>query len=321
MNKIIKTLAVNFAILLFLLVCTEIITYFVCLKHFKSSMAAIFKAPKFQYVLHPYINQADIVNFFDGTDNRTRGRLPDGLQYDGVPIVIFGCSFAHGWGLNPNQTFSYKLADILKRPVYNRAVPGQSVQEMYYQSDKNIFYDTIKKSDTVIYVLYEDHYRRMYTKALNVLYPEVLLHYDIKNNDLIYENYLNPLKNLFNSLYTVKVLREKYTKYFINNPQNADKITNDTMLYFIKTRDNLENRWGDKVKFYVLFYGDILYSEKLKAKLRENNFIPWETKELTSENLFSSKYNSKEISHPTEAAWDLLTPFVAERILEGEEGK
>ncbi len=319
MTKIIKILAVNFLIFIFLIASFEIITYFVCLKHYKETKVSILPLPKFKYMCYPPIHQTDIITFFDGTNNTDRGRLPDGTDYNGIPIVIFGCSFAYGWGLKPNQTFSYKLSEILKRPVYNRAVSGQSFQEMYYQTKKLIFYDLVKKSDTVIYVLMDDHFRRMYVNSVNVLFSEVLLHYDIKdNNELVYERYSNPLKNLFNSLYTVKVIKEKYINYFLNKPENAEKITDDALLYFIKSRENLEEKWGEKINFYVLFYGNIPYSDILKDKLQKNDFMILDTKEMTEENLYDTKYFSKEISHPSEDAWDLLTPIVAKEIIENE---
>ncbi len=88
----------------------------------------------------------DLEGYFLGKDN-THGRKPDGLKYKNKDsIIIFGCSYALGQYLNYNQTFSYKLAEFLKRPVYNRAISAGSFQHMYMQTISDSLYKTVTKS-------------------------------------------------------------------------------------------------------------------------------------------------------------------------------
>lgn len=243
-----------------------------------------------------------------------KGRKPSGLEYSAVPITIFGCSFAQGQFLENNQTFSYKLSKLLKRPVYNRAVNGQGFGEMYYQSELPEFYSEVPKSDTVIYVMIDDHYRRSYINTISILDRYFLLHYKVRNKELKFEDYKNPFMNFFKSLYISKYTNLMYAEKFVSKDENADKITNDALLYFTKTRENLEKKWG-KINFYVLLYGKIRFEEELTEKLEQNGFVVIKTSNLTSADLENdTKYIIENNGHPTEKAWDLLTPKIAEII-------
>ena len=46
-------------------------------------------------------------------------------------IVFIGCSNTFGSGLNPEQTFAYKIAQSLNLPLVNLGVPGASLDECY----------------------------------------------------------------------------------------------------------------------------------------------------------------------------------------------
>ena len=49
-------------------------------------------------------------------------------------------------------------------------------------------------------------------------------------------------------------------------------------------------------------------------KLKKNGFIVFSTNDITNENLKIEKYMMQDNNHPTEKAWDLLTPKIAERL-------
>ncbi len=305
----------NFLLIIICLAISEYKIYKINSEKFFGSGYFVLPATISYITNTPAIHKNEIENYFNGKDNILSGRLPEGLNYKNPPITIFGCSFAYGQFLDANQTFSHKLSKILQCPVYNRAIPAQSFQEMYYQSTNKSFYEQVPPSDTVIYIMISDHYRRSYVNTVGVTETYFLLHYKIKNGNLIYEKYDNPILNFFKSLYTVKLLNIKYFEHYINNPKNADKITDDTLLYFIKTRENLEAQWKNNIKFYVIFYADdILYSDLLKEKLQSNGFKVIETKDLTDADLYDDFYLNKDNRHPSEAVWDLLTPDIARII-------
>lgn len=233
------------------------------------------------------------------------------------PYIIFGCSYAYGQSLNYNQTLSYKLSEILKIPVYNRAIAGGGLQVMYMQVNSDSFYKEVPDFNTCIYVFMEDHYRRMLGETFFINDDYFYPYYKYNKGNLVYYERNNPIVNFFNSSCTIRLIQSKYHQYYLENPKNEDKITDFVLAYFIKTREKLESKSGHKIKFYVILYDWITYNETLKRKLGENNFIVIDTLDIAYNNnvsLSDEKYFSQVTKHPTEAVWDLLTPHIAEII-------
>lgn len=268
---------------------------------------------KFGYLTKPLYG-INLATYFSGDDNSFKGRKPDGLEYNANPITLFGCSYAHGQYLEPEQTFSYRLAHMLKRPVYNRAIPGKGLAKMYFQSENDIFYRDVPKSDTVIYLMIDDHYRRMKLSFIEVSDAYIHVTYSKKGDKLVKDDFSIPIKCLLNSTYINKLARKKWVHYYINNPKYADELTDEVLLYFIGTRKNLEEHWQNKINFIVIFYDSWLkHSGMLKEKLEKNNFKVIDIKELTNEDLFSEKYFSPKTIHPTAETWELLTPLIVNK--------
>lgn len=259
------------------------------------------------------IYSVDISIYFSGIPDDFSGRKPDGLEYKTTPITVFGCSYAHGQYLKYNQTFSYKLSELLKRPVYNRAIPAKGLAKMYYQSENDAFYKDVPKSDLVIYIMLDDHYRRM--KSSNLDMTEIYKHrtYKVKNGELILNNETNPILCFLRSTYIYKAISCKLVERSVDNPKNAEKLSDEAALYFIKTRENLEKRWGTKVDFVVIYYNHWLrYGDLLRAKLEANGFKVINMNQITHENLLTEKYFSPITLHPTEDVWDLITPKIVD---------
>jgi len=119
MIKKIKIIISNIIIFVILFTVFEAAIYFADYKNNKLKL-------KFCWDTGQMHTNYNLKGFFNGRSNRgSSGRKPDGLEYKNkTPILIFGCSFAFGQYLNHKKTVSYKLSKLLKRPVYNRSVPG-----------------------------------------------------------------------------------------------------------------------------------------------------------------------------------------------------
>ena len=315
MKRIIKCVVINLMIMILLLAVVEVFIWGYTKYNNKG-----FEGSEFRYVFFdPMLHMGDLDYYFNPERHTpTVGRLPEGLEFKSSPILIFGCSFAYGQWLEQSQTLGHKLSVILKRPVYNRAVGGQSLQEMYFQSESPVFYKQVPDAGSAIYVMIDDAYRRTYVNICEYMDTWFLLHYDIKNGELVYQDYSNPVLNFLKSLYIAKLFNTTYYTKFIDNPKNAEKVTDDALLYFVKTRENLEKHFGHKVNFYVVIYDFVHYHDILAKKLSENDFVVIETEKITSENLLDDKYVIEGDGHPSETAWTLLTPLFAEIIQENE---
>ena len=141
-KKIIGILSINILILLFLLFICDFIIYKIYSepKKYFSKYPQASSIPPFKYSfknIKVFWTGEDIIQFFTNNTNDSEWgcRLPEGLQYCNNtscnPIIVFGDSYTYGEFLKYNQTFSYKLAYTLKRPVYNRAIPGVGIEHMY----------------------------------------------------------------------------------------------------------------------------------------------------------------------------------------------
>lgn len=241
-----------------------------------------------------------------------------------LPILLFGCSYTFGEFLNTNQKFGYKLSKILNTDVYNRAFSAGTYSFMLWQTQQDEFYKQVPPSKNVIYIFMFDHFRRSYIYCFNLVSISFYIRYLNKNNKLIQDKYENPFKNFIMSLYFVKMLNDKYIRNFAESNKNYEKVTDDAVLYFIKSRENLEKHWENKVgkiNFTVIFYHTDfepdyydIYKNALMKKLKDKGFNVISTDELTNEDLRDPKYLMQTNWHPTEKAWDLLTPLIAERI-------
>ena len=315
MKKKLSILICNIILIIGVLGLSEILVYKYQAKIFYNNHPQIYPINKYSYeIFYPeYIT--DLKNYYNGKNNLFYGRKPDGTEYKNkIPITVFGCSYAFGQHLNYNQTLSYKLAHKLKRPVHNRGISGGSFQHMYMQVTNNSFWEDIPDSDTVIYVMISDHYRRTMLNYFDILDHHVLPHYTKKGNKLVKDNYNNQLLNFINSLYTVKAINHLYADNYIKRKFFADKITDNALFFFTETRKELQKHWKKDFKFIVILYEDwdIPHKDLMVKKLKENGFIVLSTKNLTTENLKDEKYMMLDNHHPKEAAWDLLVPQIIE---------
>ena len=238
-----------------------------------------------------------------------------GNEYKNNPITVFGCSFAYGHYLKNNQIFSYKLSKIVKHPVYNRAFPGKGLSNMYFQVSDEKFYKIVPPSDYIIYIMIDDHYRRVLSVNFDPSeYWQVYNYkYDKKRDKLILTNFL-PLNRILYNSYLYRLIKAFQINQYINNPKNAEELTDFILVYFVKSREELEKHWNKKVNFIVILYEGVKYSDLLREKLGKNGFVVVDVPSLTNENLDEPQYKMQDNWHPTEAAWDLLTPLIVEDL-------
>ncbi|MCR5261778.1 MAG: hypothetical protein K6C94_08070 [Candidatus Gastranaerophilales bacterium] len=304
--KILLYIAVNIVLILLIIFLCDICLYSSYLKSKNDfSLKNLIDIYKIDFIY-----QNDSKEYFSGGDNLClKGRAPEGLQYKKSPILIFGCSFAYGHYLDNEYTFSHRLAEDLKRPVYNRAFCGAGFQHMYKQSLSENFFSNVPPSDTVIYVLIGEHFRRMFGETFTIYDNFINTHYNFTESEFVEDDYNNTLTKLIKKSPVMKWGRNRIFDYYLKNEKFYENISDEALAYFIKTRENLENKWKKKVKFIVFVYAGSKLDAYLIPKLKENGFIVITMQDLTKEDIFFEKYISKENLHPTKEAWDLVTPL------------
>lgn len=243
------------------------------------------------------------------------GRPVEGTEYNKKPIVVFGCSFAYGFSLNNEQTFSYKLSKLAKVPVYNRAENGWGIQHMLYQSKLDELYKQIPEPEYVIYIYINDHIRRLYLltfSSWNILEEEQNLRYKEKNGQLIEIQNRNPILRQIKRLYFVNKIHHSYVKKFILRKGNEKNFYDFAFKHFAEAKTEMEKHWKN-TKYVIFFYDSNKEDTYLKDKLKDIGYIIINKSDLTNEDLTSPQYFLTNY-HPNENAWDLLTPLIIKKL-------
>jgi hypothetical protein len=224
------------------------------------------------------------------------------------PILIFGCSYAHGTVLKDNQTFSYKLGEYTKRPIYNRAKCGWGVQHMYYQLNNEDFYKMIPKPEFIIYVYMDGHMSRInipVSLAFNNCYDAFYK----KNKD----KYILK-KRIFLS---DKIIIQHFIKnYVVNNYLTRNGKYNlqkekEVVDYVIASRAAAEKHWGKDIKFIIFSYYE--FEDATIKYIKDNNILLFNVDEHNL-NLNDKQYQiSGNDDHPNERAWDEIVPILVKK--------
>lgn len=315
MKKLGKFFEIFIKFLVLFFIC-EFTIYYMALQAYPKN----YKPPFKYFTSNPAIKYDSFKDFFNGKDEH-KGRAPDGLEYKNKkPIVLFGGSYTYGYNLKKEQTFSYKLAHILKQPVYNRSVTATTLPHMLLQLSTEDFYNEIPTPEKIIYVFTENHFEALYKDGrFDIADDRLYLHYTLKNGYLEKDSYDNPYKNFFKSLYFVNYIKQKFWKKYIIEKKNVNNITDYTLQFFLQSRTEIQKRYHYEPEFIVFFFHfskrNLLLKNTLKQKLTANGFKVIDKEDITNEDLFNNKYRiSPKDFHPNEKAWDLLTPLIAEKI-------
>ncbi len=244
-------------------------------------------------------------------------REPEGLEYKKNPIVIFGCSFAFGDRLQVEDTFSYKLARFVKRPVFNFASCGWSFQHMLYILRKNNTYKIIGATPPVciIYVYMNQHMVRLFNYSYtfpfnNVLFPV----FKERKNELSEYKMLFPFlyrTNIFN------VINMKYSEDRVNDEKRYEDNFNLMKLYFYESRKEIQKHYGSSPEFVILkYYSDkdeLSYYEETQrwSELEDDGFIILDTGELIHNN---KEDFADDGFHPSGEAWNKIIPGLVEKL-------
>lgn len=319
MKKIFKILFLNIGILFFVFFIIELFLYLSVRKLLTDINTS--SSSKWNISLSYYIKLEDAAEHFK-KDLKYLLRKPVGLSYNKKSIVLFGCSYTFGSGLEENQTFAKKLSDYTKRPVFNRGIPASGIQHMYFQLNSDSLYkDITVEPEYMMYLYsYDLHCLRLilYTFMSYDTYFYLRYYPDkfAENGDLLECKPFLPV--YFNGLYTVRWL-ERLNAYRIwENNNNAKFFEDFCFLIFHKSKEKALQHYPN-IKFVIFCFDKIeneyVGHEGLLKRLQDDGFIVLKMDELTDSNLSEPKWQiSAKDSHPNEAFWDYITPKIAKKL-------
>lgn len=310
----IKVLVINILSIVVVLFSFEAYLYHIACERERLYSGESYVPSRYSFIMKSFDNVYEYVKIH-------KMRKPEGLKYSKKPIILFGCSFAYGDSLNNNQTLSYKLSHLTKRPVYNRASGGWGVQHMLYQSRRRDFYKEVKDPEYIIYVFIGEQVFRLEKRIFWQPSNDLYLRYKEKNADLI--EVKSPW-SAFWFLYIMKNYFENVEEKNYRDSVNIDKKFDFMKLHFIKSKIELQKHYP-KAKFVILKYREIYPGEGMCTQLymdinrwqelEKEGFIVIDTKDFVGNSLCSYNYTlSKQDTHPNEKAWDLIVPALAKRL-------
>lgn len=226
------------------------------------------------------------------------------------PVVLFGCSFIQGTGLENNQTLAYKISKLSNRTTYNRARYSTGPQFMYYQLNDKAFKQEVPDAEYIIYTFIGVHLPRLYDYQTCPFSTEINLRYKIFDNKLVE---IKPAFMPFYSLYMVKKIQSKLVAPKISKEEANYNLFNCIM----KESIDIAKKKYPNSKFVILEYPDGA-NKKLSQdeilKLEYMGFVFVNVEKLIGHNLNDSKYKVADNYHPSEAAWNEITPKLVQKL-------
>lgn len=323
MEKIIQVIKATLITVIVLLFLGDLLTFCIAKHRMPQEMQ---EGIKFRYfVINPWVYMEDTSGFFfDTTGEEEAGRFPDGLEYkDKTPIAVFGDSVANGLFLKTTETLGYKLAHAVKRPVFNRSIPGGGLQHMLIQAESDSFYKEVPPTDLIIYLFTDFNYRLLLGVTWNITDQFLYPYFRYKNGKLEYADTKNPFLNYFRSSFFIRYLAMKYYKDIFRTNKKEEFMTDFVVAHITETQKVIANNkiYKEKnitPKMVVILYENIFcakihYRETLKKKLKSKGILVIDTNEIKGIE-YNKNYFADKTNHPSEKVWDLIVPFVVKKL-------
>lgn len=324
-KRIFKIIVFNLIFLLVILLCIDYLIYTKYKNDYLKTIEQQDLFPPISYIenykaeqyvttsLFEYSKKYPLIGYF---------RPISGKEYKNKKsAIIFGCSFAHGFGLKDEQTISEKLAQKTKRTVFNFGIDGAGIQHMLKLIKHNNLYETINiPPENIIYIYIPEHIDRL--RANLRPHPMMTngrnLKYKIKNNALVIDN---SMLDLFSKTFIVKsILYQLDFKRDNKSTKNKEYNKNLTIRIFIESKKLLQEKYPD-IKFTILKYEteddefEDIEPKEMWKELEKEGFIIIKSSDLIGRKYkYNSKDTNEDLFHPSEAAWDLLIPPLVEKL-------
>ncbi len=307
MKKKLIIISVNLIILILGYIIFEYFFYTNCISTDKRD----FKSNLFNYIKSHIIADFDIVYAHKKKYGYFRDTIIENSKLP--PILIFGCSFGYGYKLDEKQALAYKLANLTGRSVYNRSISSYGIQDMPYMLETYPLEKEIPNPEYIIFVFIENHIYRLYRPVMgpNEAYYDV--HYKQTKDGL-------ELAKPFYFFYRFPIVRYVIHHYMFNKIDfiDFDKKFDYMKLHFERTKEIVHKKFTPPYpKIVILIFHEFeadIYNTKRWKELQDEGFIIVDVKKITNKNMGDDKYRIPNDGHPNEAAWDVITPALANAL-------
>lgn len=303
MKKTVKLLLVNFIFIICIFLVMELTAYFI---HSQGDVREI-------KLLYNLTTKEAVIETFNDFYNPKRY---DRLYYsehelrppiihnipDNKEIVLYGCSFTHGYSLKDYENFSGVLSHYTDYNIKNFGLSGGGVREILYLL--SAVKEPQKNTKYVIYTYFYHHKTRMYMNFR----PKVPFYFHHKDK-LVYLKY-NPV---FSSSLLFYCQYYLYSKYIYNTIKE-----DDLYLLYLKQINKLIKIKYPNADFVILVYNEPDYeserNKRIWEEMEKEGAIVIKTKDTIDVNLSDSEYKIVNDFHPNEKAWQTIVPVLAKKL-------
>ncbi len=320
LNKYIKIITVNLAVVLLSLLLSDYMFYrYIKYNHIQNCIKQNYSYDKnIRYKTYDIdINKKNIIKitniykYFLENGYYRKPIFPN-IQHNRSPIILFGCSYTYR---HNDDGFQMLLSKYTSRPVFNFAYDGWGAHQMYFIINNSLLYKIIENYNTpapeyAIYTYIRDHKNRLTLfDVFNEIEPN--LSYKIENGKLEVKKY-GFINRVLYRLFLYRYLMKKC------NEKMSDTERYEIIYNLIVESNNKLKLYYPKIKFVVLNYcQDEDFDEQeqnMFKKLEENETKIISTKSLTNENLKNKIYTDADGFHPNAEAWNLIIKPFLEKI-------
>ncbi|MCR5260905.1 MAG: hypothetical protein K6C94_03620 [Candidatus Gastranaerophilales bacterium] len=241
-----------------------------------------------------------------------------GKNYKKPGVLLFGCGFAKGLNLEPEQKFSFKLSKLTQRPVYNYGIGGAYIQHAIKLVQSGLIDNEIKKCDYAIYMISAikgdaprlEVYPGEYSDINFLLNPQMYPVLKVSKDNILEE------PEFKNHIITDSYVARLFNKFYVENLKKDIKNPEKTYLHVLKLQEELKKK-NPKIKLMLfLYWSEEGEFEKYAKLLKKNDISVFSLPKATDKDIKEDKYKEPKYSHPSEEAWNEFTPlFVKEMKL------
>ena len=260
----------------------------------------------------PYpVNIKTFSNYYAKSEKNDLYTNNAGLNYKKNPVIVFGDVYANS--IDSQYSFTKKLSQILKCPVYNFAEAGWGIPHMYYLLKSEEFLSNIANPSSIIYVYVNDQKRRMTSFSFYPHHNYLNLKYKIEDGVLVED--IPQFLAAYN-LYSYRAF-ERYSglkQSDSKNPNTQQKNFNLIKRLFEESKNIAQTRYHSINKFIILRF--VSKNESLQAlKDNENSAVAqleYNMWELSDKNYESPEFRKND-SSPSDEALDEILPLFTEK--------
>lgn len=233
----------------------------------------------------------------------------NGLEYKKPPVLIYGCSYGYGAGLNDKEHIGYILSKQTKRPVYNFSLEARGMQHALYIIKNQEIINP--KPEYAIYIYIDDHIRRLYMTCMKID-PFYHLEYEEKDGILQQKNdKLAPIKN---------TLIYKHIISDLIYPNTSQQKRFELLKLYLKEMKRELNDKYPNIKFVFLIYNknykldnisNLKFTDKMLEEIKRLDIDVVDLEDFFGNKLYEDKYRYVG-HHPSTQAWQEIVPKLIE---------